>query len=147
MPCCTSTHTLSVPAIAGRCWLTATRIAVEIQRAAERLAERDQPLELFRAMLGASLVGDHRRLRPSPAAGDCRRYWWKKNARRQQDQRGHQRQPALPLDLARVSPADAKSDDEKTMTSAVVSARDQEKVLTAKNLHWRSAAVSYRRLV
>ena len=106
--------------------------AVEIQGAAERLPERHQPLELLGALLGVPgrklSRMRFRLLLMIPAI------LMEEERRGQQHQRRHQRQPALPLDLARVVEA-ARNRRRKHNHQRGRQRCDQEEVLTAKNLH------------
>ena len=113
---------------------------VEVERAAQRLAERDEPLELFGAMLRCP-GGHFRRPRPSLDPGDVAAVLVKHEGAGQQDQRRHQRQAALPLDLARVvqqaRDRRRKDDDQRRCKGA-----DEQQVLAAEQLHWEGVSIA-----
>ena len=119
------TH-LSVPAIAGRCWPIATRMTVKVERAASAWPNATSRLELFGAMLGV-LGRPFRRLRPWPAARWLSAVLMEEEGAGQQHESRHQRQPALPLDLARVveQPRNRRRehDDERRRQSAAIRSR------------------------
>ena len=106
--------------------------AVEVQRSTQRLAEQDEALEIFSPMFGLAR-GQLRRFRPgrfllvAPVEMEDKHH-------DQQDERRHEREPALALDVAHVVQAardrGGKHDHQRSRQRG-----KEQRVLAAGNLH------------